>query len=245
MVKTVDHDARRKAVLSSAINFYIKEAEPVASDDLSGEFDLSPATIRNIFAELEEAGYLTHPHTSAGRMPTDKGYRYYVDFLLSQLELIEEEKARIFGVYEQGRGTLDAILEKTSDLLSEVTHCAGIAALPDMDERIVYRGMRYIIEQPEFRDASSIRFLIRLIEEKKRLLEIIRRHSSRKVAVYIGEELGCEGTEDCAILIASYSVKEQPVGRLAVLGPRRMEYRHTIPALEYVSEVLSEVLREI
>jgi len=244
-VKTVDHDARRKAVLSSAINFYIREAEPVASGDLSAEFDLSPATIRNIFAELEEAGYLTHPHTSAGRMPTDKGYRYYVDFLLSQLELIEEEKARIFGAYERGSETLDAVLEKTSDLLSEVTHCAGIAALPDMDERFVYRGVRYIIEQPEFQDASSIRFLIRLIEEKRLLLEIIRKHNSRKVAVYIGEELGCEGTENCAILISSYNVKEQPVGRLAVLGPRRMEYSHVIPALEYVSEVLSEVLSDI
>ena len=244
-MKTVDHDARRKAVLSSAINFYIREAEPVASDDLSAEFDLSPATIRNIFAELEEAGYLTHPHTSAGRMPTDKGYRYYVDFLLSQLELIEEEKARIFGAYERGSETLDAVLEKTSDLLSEVTHCAGIAALPEMDERFVYRGVRYIIEQPEFRDASSIRFLIRLIEEKRLLLEIIRKHNSRKVAVYIGEELGCEGTENCAILVSSYNVKEQPVGRLAVLGPRRMEYSHVIPALEYVSEVLSEVLSDI
>jgi transcriptional regulator of heat shock response len=243
-MKTVDHDARRKAVLSSAINFYIREAEPVASDDLSDEFDLSPATIRNIFAELEEAGYLTHPHTSAGRMPTDKGYRYYVDFLLSQLDLIEEEKARIFGAYERGSETLEAILEKTSDLLSEVTHCAGIAALPDMDERFVYRGVSYIIEQPEFQDASSIRFLIRLIEEKRRLLEIIRKHNSRKVAVYIGEELGCEGTENCAILISSYNMKEQPVGRLAVLGPRRMEYSHVIPALEYVSEVLSEVLRD-
>ena len=243
-MKTVDHDARRKAVLSSAINFYIREAEPVASDDLSAEFDLSPATIRNIFAELEEAGYLTHPHTSAGRMPTDKGYRYYVDFLLSQLELIEEEKARIFGAYERGSETLDAVLEKTSDLLSEVTHCAGIVALPDMDERFVYRGVRYIIEQPEFRDASSIRFLIRLIEEKRLLLEINRKHNSRKVAVYIGEELGCEGTENCAILVSSYNVKEQPVGRLAVLGPRRMEYSHVIPALEYVSEVLSEVLRD-
>lgn len=244
MVKTVNHDARRKAVLTSAINLYIREAEPVASEDLAAEFDLSPATIRNIFAELEESGYLTHPHTSAGRMPTDRGYRYYVDFLLSQLELIEEEKARIFSAYERGTETLDAILEKTSDLLSEVTHCAGIAALSDMDDKFVYRGVRYIIEQPEFQDASSIRLLIRLIEEKQRLLEIIRRHNSSKVAVYIGEELGCEGTENCAILVSSYNLKERPVGRLAVLGPRRMHYGHTIPALEYVSEVLSEILRD-
>ncbi|MFA5320173.1 MAG: DeoR family transcriptional regulator [Candidatus Omnitrophota bacterium] len=245
MVKTVDHDARRKAVLSSAINMYIREAEPVASEDLSLEFDLSPATIRNIFAELEESGYLTHPHTSAGRTPTDKGYRYYVDFLLAQLELIEEEKTRIFGAYERGTETLDAVLEKTSDLISEVTHCAGIASLLDMEDKFVYKGVRYIIEQPEFQDAVSIRFLIRLIEEKRRLLDIIRRHNGRKVAVYIGEELGCEGTENCAILVSTYNVRERPVGRLAVLGPRRMEYGHAIPALEYVAEVLSEVLTDI
>ncbi|MDP2043664.1 MAG: DeoR family transcriptional regulator, partial [Candidatus Omnitrophota bacterium] len=94
MTRNVDYNSRRKSILSSAINRHIKSALPVASDDISEEFDLSSATIRNIFSELEESGLLMHPYTSGGRIPTDKGYRYYVDFLIQQMELMDEEKQR-------------------------------------------------------------------------------------------------------------------------------------------------------
>ena len=85
MVRVVDSEARKRLVLEAAINKYIREAEPIPSEDIASDFDLSSATIRNIFAELEEEGYLRHPYTSGGRIPTDKGYRYYVDFLISQI----------------------------------------------------------------------------------------------------------------------------------------------------------------
>lgn len=79
MVRTVDYNSRKKAVLHTAINRYIKNALPVASDEIAQEFDLSSATIRSIFVDLEEAGFLKHPYTSGGRIPTDKGYRYYLE----------------------------------------------------------------------------------------------------------------------------------------------------------------------
>ena len=83
MVRNVDHESRKRAILAATINRYIQDALPVASEDIAKEFALSSATIRNIFAEMEEEGYITHPYTSGGRIPTDKGYRYYVDFLIS------------------------------------------------------------------------------------------------------------------------------------------------------------------
>ena len=76
--------------------------------------DLSPATIRNILAELEHEGFLTHPHTSAGRVPTQDGYRYYVDYLMSEIQLLEEEKRCINTSYAQDIIDLENILEKTS-----------------------------------------------------------------------------------------------------------------------------------
>ena len=82
MVKNNDRQSRTRAVLTATINKYILEAAPIASEDIADNFHLSSATIRNIFSELEEGGYLTHQHTSGGRIPTDKGYRYYVDFLV-------------------------------------------------------------------------------------------------------------------------------------------------------------------
>jgi heat-inducible transcriptional repressor len=243
MVRNVDYESRRRAVLAATINKYIDGAMPVASEDLAEDFDLSPATIRNILAELEKEGYITHPYTSGGRLPTTKGYRYYVDFLLTQMELLEAEKEHIVNEYKKEIGHLEDALEKTSEVISMVTHYAGIVSFVDWQDRIFYQGISQILEQPEFKDFADLRMIIKLIEEKERLLGIINRDFNEKVKVYIGDELACPGMENCALVVSSYKLKNKSLGRLAVLGPRRMEYRHTIPALEYISDVLSEVLQ--
>lgn len=242
MAKTVDYNIRKRAILAAAINRYIKTAEPVASEDIALEFDLSSASIRNIFKELEKEGYLAHPYTSGGRMPTNKGYRYYVDFLLSQMGLLDEEKDKIGREYSKEIKRLEDVMEKTTELLSAVTKHASIVSLFDNEDKFFYRGISLILEQPEFKDAEQIRRLIRLIEDRHSLLEIVNRNFSEKVKVYIGEELDCPDIESCSLVVSSYSVKKRPSGRIAILGPTRMEYTHIIPALEYVSDVLSTVL---
>lgn len=245
MVRNVDYDSRRRAVLTATINKYIDEATPVASEDLAEDFDLSPATIRNIMAELEKDGYITHPYTSGGRLPTTRGYRYYVDFLLAQMELLEAEKEHIINEYNKEITRLEDALEKTSRVISMTTHYAGIVSFIDWQDRIFYQGISQILEQPEFKDYAHLRKIINLIEEKDHLLDIINRDFKEKVKVYIGDELACPEMENCALVVSSYKLKNKASGRLAVLGPQRMEYRHTIPALEYISDVLSEVLERI
>jgi len=245
MVRTIDQETRKKAILSAAINRYIKEAEPVASEDIAQNFDLSSATIRNIFAELEETGYLTHPHTSAGRIPTDKGYRYYVDFLLSQMELLDNEKEKIVKEYTREIKRLEDTLEETSEFVSVMTHYASIVSVLDWQDKFFYRGIRYILEQPEFKDLEKIRLIVEMLEEKQRLIEIIHRDFSGKVRVYIGKELGYQEMDNCSLVISSYRIKNKPWGRIAVLGPMRMEYNHIIPTLEFISDTLTTVLEKI
>jgi len=243
-VRSVDYGSRRKSVLNAAINRYIKNALPVASDEIAEEFDLSPATIRNIFSELDASGYLKHPYTSGGRIPTGKGYRFYVDFLIQQMELMDDEKQRILKDCKRKMRRLDDALENTSEVISEITHYAGIVSFLEWQDKIFYKGISRILDQPEFRDADKIRLLVRLIEDKKRLWDIINRDFSGKVKVYIGSELGFPEMESCSLVVSSFKLKNQPSGRLAVLGPMRMEYNHIIPAMEYISEVLSQVLEE-
>jgi len=242
MVRNVDYESRRRAILTSTINRYIKEAEPVSSEDVAGDFDLSSATIRNIFAELEEAGYLTHPYTSGGRIPTNRGYRYYVDFLLSQMELLDEEKEHIVKEYKREIKRMDDVLEKTSEVISVITHYTGIVSFLEWQDRLLYKGVSYILDQPEFRDLERMRILIQVLEEKQNLLTIINRDFSEKVKVYIGSELGFPGIEDCALVVSSFYQKNKPLGRLAVLGPMRMEYKHIIPSLDYIADILTGVL---
>jgi len=206
---------------------------------------LSSATIRNIFAELEENGYLAHPHTSGGRMPTNKGYRYYVDFLISQMELLADEKERIVNEYRKKIKHLEDALEKTSKLISVITHYTGIVSFLEWQDRFFYKGVSFILDQPEFRDLERTRILIKIIEDKERLLDIINRDFDEKVKVYIGDELGCPQMQDCSLVVSSYCLKNKPSGRLAVLGPMRMEYKHTITTLEYISDALTEVLHNL
>ena len=89
--KHSDIQLRKDRILAIVVGRYIKTVVPVSSQYITQEHDLdvSPATVRNILADLEEEGYLTHPHTSAGRMPTQRGYRYYVDHLMHEIQLLE------------------------------------------------------------------------------------------------------------------------------------------------------------
>jgi len=245
MARTIDYESRKRAVLTSVINRYIGEVSPVASEDVAGEFNLSSASIRNIFVELEEAGYLTHPYTSAGRVPTNKGYRYYVDYLLSQMELPSEEKESILGEFRRRAARLDDALEKTSEIISALTHYAGIVSSCDQENKFFYRGVSFILDQPEFQDLNRMRFFIRMMEEKRELLEIINRDFKEKVKIYIGEELGCREIDNCSLVVSSYRIEDRPVGRLAVIGPMRMKYDRIIPTLEYVSDILTDALETI
>lgn len=245
MTKIIDHESRKRTVLTAVINKYIKEALPVASEDLANDFSVSSATIRNIFKELEEDGYLKHPYTSGGRIPTNKGYRYYVDFLISQMELLDAEKIRIGKELRMAVKKLEDILERTTDLLSAVTHYASLVSFLDENQMLYYKGLSFILEQPEFSDSGRIRLLIKTIEDKQALLNIINRDFKEKVKVYIGDELECPEIEDCSLVISSYSIRKKSSGRIAILGPKRMEYTHIIPALDYMSDILTDTLDEI
>ena len=242
MVRIVDRNKRRNMILTASIDSYIDSAAPVSSELLAQEFDLSSATVRNILAELEEAGYLTHPYTSAGRIPTDKGYRYYVDFLMSEIQLVDNQKKRIIQEYKDKIESLEDVLEKTSEMISAITRYAGIVSLLEYEDRFFYKGLSYILQQPEFQDNEKIRMLINILEEKKRLIKIINEDFQETTKVYIGSEIGCPEIDSCSLVISSYRRGKRQNGRLAVLGPRRMNYDHIIPALEFISQVLSEAL---
>jgi heat-inducible transcriptional repressor len=245
MVRNVDYESRKRAVLSATINEYIRKAGPVSSEDIANNFDLSPATIRNVFSDLEKEGYLTHPYTSGGRIPTDKGYRYYVDFLNAQIGLLDEEKKRITRGYMKSSRKVEDALEGTSEIISQTTHYTGIVSFMEWQDRLFYKGLSRIMDHPEFRDSQKIRLIIRALEEKQKLLEIINRDFDEKVKVYIGHELGRPEISGCSLVVSSYRRKNKPQGKLAVLGPVRMEYNHIIPALAYISDVLSEFLESI
>ncbi len=124
-------DPRARQLLRTLIGRYIRSGEPVGSQTLARHagLDVSAATIRNILSDLEEAGLLSAPHTSAGRIPTAQGYRLFVDSLLQVRPLPEQEVARLRGELPAGSGT-QALLGSASELLSAMTHFVGVVSVP-------------------------------------------------------------------------------------------------------------------
>ena len=128
----MDLSERKLKILQAIISDYVRSAEPVGSRTLSKKYDLgiSPATIRNEMADLEEMGYLTHPHTSAGRVPSDKAYRLYVNALMEKKELSGEEKLVIAQRLQGNINEFEKTIEHAAAVLSEITNLTSFAMTP-------------------------------------------------------------------------------------------------------------------
>ena len=117
-----DTKKRLEDVLALIVSKYVETAEPVSSRFVAQQLGLSSATIRNVMADLEDMGLITHPHTSAGRIPTDKGYRYYIDTLMMIKSLNEHVIRSINNEYSKALQSLGDVLERTSHLMSTITN---------------------------------------------------------------------------------------------------------------------------
>ena len=137
-------DPRARQLLRALISRYIRDGEPVGSQTLARHagLDVSPATIRNILAELEEVGLLSSPHTSAGRVPTAQGYRVFVDSLVQVKALPEGEISRLRAELPSGAGT-QALLGNASELLSAMTHFVGVVSAPKR-EQLAFRYIDFV-----------------------------------------------------------------------------------------------------
>jgi len=130
---------RKNKVLHAVIHEYIKTGKPVGSSILEKnyKFNLSPATLRNLMAELEKEGFLTHPHTSAGRIPTDEGYKAYVSSLVELQRLAVEEEERIKKEYEKKTKEIDSLLSQTSKILSGLSNYTGFVTAPSSKTNLI------------------------------------------------------------------------------------------------------------
>jgi len=166
---------RAQHLLRILIESYIRDGQPVGSRALSREsgLQLSSATVRNVMADLEELGFVASPHTSAGRVPTDKGYRFFVDTLLQQRPLDEAASAEIRRQFEVGRDNSTDLIATVSQLLSSATQLAGVVTLP--------RTRQASITQMEFVALSENRVLVVLVfndrEVQNRIIQLERHYS--------------------------------------------------------------------
>ena len=179
---------RAQLLLKALIENYIRDGQPVGSRTLSRDsgFSLSSVTIRNVMADLEDLGFVASPHTSAGRIPTDKGYRFFVDTLLKLKPLLHEEIEDIERRLKSDGANGRSLVQTVSQMLSSVTHMAGLVTLPNPN---------YIsLSQVEFIALSENRALAIMVmsnrEVQNRVVQLDRYHSPeelRRAANYLNE----------------------------------------------------------
>ncbi len=261
---------RRDNIFDMVVRSYIETAEPVGSRTISRQYNLglSPASIRNVMSELEEEGFLKQPHTSAGRIPTDRGYRYWVDTLMEPEEIQPREKAWILEELQKAK-TIDDLAEQVSKVISTLTKNAAILYVKNLkrvsflnhflddlveahklgeffeeEPEIFIEGTLHLIEQPEFQDVQKMRLLVQTFEEKYDFLSIFTKDLEEEgVQVHIGSETPLGELEDLSLVIKDCYLGNVPIGGIAAVGPTRMRYSQVVSIVDYVADSVTEMAR--
>lgn len=221
------------------IDEFIHTAIPVGSKQIieQGKFPLSGATIRNEMRVLGEEGFLDQPHISAGRVPTAKGYRIYVQDFMQPTVQEKKVRARFETLKEQyfERKDQERVYETVS-LLSHMIPNVAFAAVPHK-ERVYYMGLANTLRQPEFQlDPMLASGVVEILESRLTdLLDHIK--TDDHVRYFIGDEHVLPQIQSCSMLVKRYNVRGEE-GVIGILGPMRMDYAYNTVALDLVSDLL-------
>ena len=352
----MDMGERKRQILHSVINEYIASAEPVGSRHIAKNLDLglSSATIRNEMADLEEMGYLEQPHTSAGRVPSDKGYRFYVNELMSDYQLSLKEMNMMKTMMQFQIGQLDKVMKTAADFLSQFTHYTAFMTSPEMKQgaiktielvpldsssmliilvtnegvmrnkrvmipigvtpEFVHRfsnllkeklagytleeinvvkiqeikeamqshfdmlfpvldfiseiiddvrkecdvyvsGTTNIFNYPEYSDIGKAREFLEFLDDKQSVTKALSemnvaddeadKDSKGKVRITIGKENGLNVMQSSSVVTANYYVGDRVMGKVGIIGPKRMDYSKAVAKIERISHYLNRILSEL
>lgn len=338
---------RKQKILQAIVDEYLGTAEPVGSRVLSkrNELGLSSATIRNEMADLEGMGFLVQPHTSAGRIPSDSGYRFYVNSLMQRYQLSVEAIEKMQSVLEERVLQLEHLIRKASLIASTLTEYTTIVSTPDtvqsvlkkldlvhlgggnvmlivvtkegivknqmlpvrLDEQtavglneilnrrlaglradeisfrtielmqteieqmlrlspkvlisimsFVYETIesldethffvenaKSILQYPEYSSIDKAKRILNFLEDEKNLRQMMKTDGSGGVEIKIGTETGFEELSDCSLVTVDYSVNNKPVGKIGVIGPKRMDYAKVIANLDCISSHIDKILYQL
>jgi heat-inducible transcriptional repressor len=227
---------RKKRVFRAIVREYVESAEPVGSGTIviKYNFGVSPATIRNDMAELESEGLLEQPHTSAGRVPTERGYRYFVEEFVGQAELSEKERRRLSESFVGGPG-LDRVIRefaKTAASMADQTVVISFGS-----GRTFLTGTSNLLSKPESRETELLAEMSRAVDDLDRIVDELKRRVSREVEVLIGDD--SPFGEDLSSVVAKLESPEAGSGLFGIFGPRRMDYEANVALARFIRDIFS------
>lgn len=232
---------RQMQILAAIIEQYAEVAAPVGSVMLAKLFNVSSATIRAEMAKLEELGFITQPHTSAGRIPTDQGYRFYVN-------AINEAQIGITPQLDRGARAIEArvnthgdradrAIRSAVDSLVELTHNLGLATIGD---ELYLNGIGNLFSHPEFMQGNHTQAVARLLDNLEPWLR--EAAPNEPLNVYIGSENPIGKTSGATLIISRFRSPYSDNSYIGVLGPTRQSYGKVMRLVRHAGAMLEEVL---
>ena len=231
---------RQKQILSAIIEQYAEVAVPVGSTLLAKVFSVSSATIRAEMAELERLGFIRQPHTSAGRIPTDRGYRFYVNNLTDTAPdkpSPERRAERALTARVQHGGLPERTIRNAVDTLVELTHNLGLATIGN---QLYISGLSNLFGQPEFIGGQQVQQVARLLDNLEPWLR--EAAPNEPLSVYIGAENPIGRAADVSLIISRFRSPFSDHSYIGTLGPTRQSYRDVMALVAHTGKTLEEVL---
>jgi len=236
---------RQIQILAAIIEQHAEIAAPIGSVLLAKLFSVSSATIRSEMAQLEEMGFITQPHTSAGRIPTDAGYRFYVNMIT---EAHDNESDRLISANDRGTKAIgarvanqanhaDRAIRSAVDSLVDLTHNLGIATIGD---ELYMSGMGNLFAQPEFAHAGSAQAVARLLDNLEPWLR--EAAPNEPLNVYIGAENPIGKSSGVSLIISRFRSPYSDRSYIGVLGSTRQSYARVMRLVRNAGAMLEEIL---
>lgn len=233
---------RQLKILKNIVEEYIETAEPVGSELLDKKFGLgvSPATIRNEMAELTRLGYLTQPHTSAGRSPTPKALKFYVSNLMQPKNLSVTDEVKIKEKVWDYKTQFQKALREATRELAETSKAVAVSA--DSEGDAFYAGTANILEMPEFFDIDLTRNVLGLLDRFDYLDRMFSKATGEtETFIMLGEDLGYDYLSPCGLVFTRFGEGKKYQGVIGVLGPCRLNYSRVVPAVKYFGDLIDEL----
>ncbi len=230
---------RQKTILDAAIRAYVQTAQPVASGELVRRyrFPYSPATVRSELLALDEAGFLVQPHTSAGRIPTDRGYRFFINHLVPRDGIGRSEERALRELAELTEPM--EFIRHVSRLFAGLTRTFSLSGLPE-EELYYTSGIRAVMREPEFSDARLMHefgALVDVIEDEFNQLFDAAEFAEPKV--FVGAENPIRSARHCGMIVQALETPSRKESVIALVGPKRMDYEHNLALLRHFRELLA------
>ncbi len=239
---------RQREILYAIIEEYAELATPVGSVTLAKLFDCSSATIRAEMGKLEQMGYIMQPHTSAGRIPTDAGYRLYVNSLQENLDRDEEQEvprlegktdrtAKALATRIQAQTRADYAIRSAVDSLVELTGNLGLATIGD---QLYISGFGGLFSQPEFVQNAQVQAVGKLLDNIKPWLQEVQPNET--INVYIGSENPVGKASNVSLIISRFRSPYSDRSYIGVLGPTRQSYKRVMSLVRHAGLMLEEII---